>query len=255
MLQSELNNIGVVILAAGQGRRMGSELPKVMHTLNEKPLIEHVVERVKSSGVCDNLVVVVSKDHTLIQDHVGDRARYAIQEKQLGTGHATAAACEAIGNVDHVVVLYGDMPFIEPESIRRLVETHRGENSVLTVLTATTPDFTDWKSAFETFGRVVRNDEGNVQKIVEWKDADEDILKIKELSTCFFCFDAAWLWDRLAQLDNTNAQEEYYLTDLVTFAIGEGHRIHTAPVALHEAMGVNRKEDLEILGKIINPKS
>lgn len=247
MLQSELNNIGVVILAAGQGRRMGSELPKVLHTLNSKPLIEHVVERVEASGVCDSPVIVVSKDHTLIQDHLGDRARYAIQERQLGTGHATAAAREGLKDVEHVVVLYGDMPFVEPASISRLVETHREQDGVLTVLTTTTPDFTDWRSAFETFGRVVRDDEGNVRRIVEWKDADEEILNIKELSTCFFCFDAAWLWDHLARLDNNNAQEEYYLTDLVTFAIGEGHRIHTAPVALHEAMGVNRKEDLELL--------
>lgn len=230
---------------------MKSTIPKVMSLLHDRPLVDHVVGNAEASRVVARPVVVVSAKHTLVQEHLGDRADYVIQSAPLGTGHAVMSAESALrGAVDHVVVLYGDMPFLRPESIERLVSEHVREQATFTLLTATTPDFEDWRSAFKTFGRIVRDTAGSLERIVEWKDATDDEKGIRELSTCYFCFEADWLWSRLRELKNNNTQQEYYLTDLVSLAIRERARIHLLPVALGEVIGVNTPEDLATAHRI-----
>ena len=225
-----------------------------MTPLKGKPLIDHVVSHVESSKVAAMPIVVVSPKHTEVQDYLGTRAWYVMQPEQLGTGHAVRMAEPALkGHADHVIVLYGDMPFLREASIRRLAEAHVAAKAVVSIMTVVTPDFADWRSAFQTFGRIVRNGKGEIERIVECKDANEEELKIKELSTCYFCFDAPWLWEHLQKLSNSNEQKEYYLTDLVGMAIAEGQRINSVPVDLIEAVGVNSQKDLAVVQNLSFP--
>lgn len=224
---------------------MQSDLPKVLHTLKDKTLIEHVVQAVKGAGVTDKPIVIVNDKHTQIQDTLGARARYVVQKEQLGTAHAVMQAEGFLkGMVEQVVVLYGDMPFITSESVRRLVEEQSFSGAAMTLMTVMVPDFEGWRVQFSDFGRVIRDEKGAIQKIVERKDASKEELEVKECNTAYFCFDAAWLWVHLHSLSNDNAQREYYLTDLVHVAISEGARIHTIPVDPKEAIGINSKEHL-----------
>lgn len=240
-------NIGIVILAAGDGTRMKSPTPKVMSPLHGRPLVSHVVGNVEESGCCDKPVVVVCKNHTLVQDHLGDRAAYVVQEKQLGTGHATATAQPLLeGNVDHVIVLYGDMPFLKGDSIQRLIDRHVERENVVTLMTTTVPHFEGEYAGFYSFGRIIRREsDGHIAKIVEKKDSNEDELLVRELNTSYFCFNAAWLWEHVNQIQNNNTQGEYYLTDLLQIAIDEGQKISSIDIDPKEAMGVNTLEDLE----------
>jgi len=241
------NSIGVVILAAGDGKRMKSELPKVMHELRGKPLIDHVVGNVEASGVADRIVVVVSPKHTLVQDCLGDRAEYVIQQEQLGTGHAAAQAQAILrGQVGHVITLYGDMPLVSGQSLKALAEKHVAGETAMSMLTAAVSDFEDWRvSLYTNFGRIVRSEDGEVAKSVEFRDTTEEEKAVKELSTCIYCFKTDWLFDHLARLDTDNAQGEYYLTDLVGMAVEERVGISTAHIDAEEAIGINSKEDLE----------
>ncbi|PIR02931.1 MAG: hypothetical protein COV60_03045 [Candidatus Magasanikbacteria bacterium CG11_big_fil_rev_8_21_14_0_20_43_7] len=242
------NTVGVVILAAGHGTRMKSEIPKVMHELNGKPLVGHVVDNAIASGITQKPVVVVSSAGTLVRAYFGDRVEYAVQEKQLGTGHATAAATKVVSkDAEHIVVLYGDMPMLRPESIQRLVHRHIERDNTVTVMTVTVPSFEAPYTPFFGFGRIVRNQRtGHIEQIVEKKDCTDVQLEIKELNTSFFSFKADWLWSHITKLQNTNAQQEYYLVDLLKLAIDEGQRVSAVATDPHEAMGINSPEDFQV---------
>ena len=247
MSKTNWDNVQIIILAAGKGKRMNFPLPKVMLPLHGKPLVEHVVDAALGSSCQSSPVVVVSPQSPVIS-HLGSKVTYAIQEEQLGTAHAVLSAAPDISqSAKHIVVLYGDMPFIRSDSIDRLIETHLHTQATLTMLTAMTPDFLQWRKLFETFGRVVRDSAGDFDCIVEWKDASAKELQIRELSTCYFCFSAQWLWSCLKTLSTNNAQKEYYLGDLLQLAKIQGKNIATAPVALEEAIGINRPEDLKTI--------
>src|SRR3989338_4532957 len=227
----------IVILAAGDGKRMKSELPKMMHTLAGKPLVEHVLDNAVSSGLCEKPIVVVSARHTLVQDYLKEKAEYVIQQEQLGTGHAVAVTeSKLAGLVDEVIVLYGDMPFLKAESIRKLAQHHAKSSAVLTLFTTTPSDFSGWQRAFYAFGRIIRDTAGNIARVVDVRDASEKELEIKEVSTCFFCFKADWLWDHLKKLNKNNAQQEYYLTDLLKMAFDEGAKVESLDLDTKEAI-------------------
>jgi bifunctional UDP-N-acetylglucosamine pyrophosphorylase/glucosamine-1-phosphate N-acetyltransferase len=241
------NRVGIVILAAGKGKRMQSNMLKVMHELNGRPLIDYVVGSVEKSGVDGKPVVVVCAEDPAVQNFLNDRAKYAVQTERLGTGHAVSVAEEKLRDeVGTVVVLYGDMPFIKPESIRKLVERHLERDNKITLMTAKVEDFNDWRGALSDYGRIIRGGEENhIVKIVEKKDATPEELEIKELNPAFFCFNADWLWKNLKLLKNNNAQGEYYLTDLVGLAFGEGQKLSSVDIDPKEAVGINTKENLE----------
>lgn len=247
MLPNNLPNIGIVILAAGEGKRMRSEVPKVMQPLRGKPLIEYVVRAVEEARLVEKPIIVVGVKHTLVQDYLLDRATYVVQAQQLGTGHAvTTAEGELKGKADQIVVLYGDMPFVKSSSVSRLVEEHVKEENVITFMTITVPNFEEWRRYFYDFSRIVRDEGGRVVKDVQMKDATAAELELKELNTCYFCFRAQWLWERLRQLRTDNKQGEYYLTDLIRMAVEEGAKIGTVAVDEKEAIGVNTKEHLDL---------
>lgn len=247
------NNVGVVILAAGHGTRMKSELPKVMHELNGKPLVAHVVDNARAAGIVQKPVVVVSPKSDLVREYFGDTVEYAVQEEQLGTGHATAAAESVLkGRVDHVVVLYGDMPFFRAESIARLVKRHEERKNILTLMTVTVPNF-DWAyTPFRGFSRIVRGEDGHIIKDVQVKDASPEELTIHECNPSVYCFSSDWLWSHLQNLKNDNAQGEYYLTDLIAMAIEEGVAISSIATDPHEALGINSREDFDLAQKAMS---
>lgn len=242
-----MNKVAIVILAAGDGKRMKTGIPKVMNELKGKPLVGHVVEAVEHTGLVDKPVVVVCANHTLVQDYVGERAMYVVQEKQLGTGHAVGVAEPLLkGKADTIVVLYGDMPFIRPASIQKLVREHAASQNVLTLMTVTVPDFADWRTQFNDFGRIIRDTSGHIVNVVEKKDATSEQLTITEVNPSYICFSASWLWNNLYKVSNSNAQGEYYLIDLIKIAFEQGDTVGTVAIDPKEAVGINTKEHLDI---------
>ena len=240
----------VVILAAGKGKRMGAEVPKVLVTVKGKPMIEYLVRAVIKSGIDQHPVIVVSPDNKeFIEKALHKYAcRFAVQSKQLGTGHALACAKKAIGKrADHFFVFYGDHPFVKATTIRRIGFSHNG---VITIMTTGVRDFKGWRRNFYHWGRVLRN-YGHIKAIVEFKDADEEIRKVREVNPAMYCFNAKWLWQNIDKLKNDNVQQEYYLTDLIKLAFKEGLRVESFPIDPEEAMGINTKEELEIAKKLV----
>lgn len=240
----------VVVLAAGKGKRMKSELPKTLTLVNGKPILGYVLEAIRVSGMDTQPVIVVGHGREHICDAFGQQCQYAIQEEQLGTGHALRCAKEQASDADAVMVLYGDHPFISAESITRLAEEHAQKQNTLTMMTVTVPSFEGWYQAFLNMGRIVRDVNGALVGIREYKDASEETRAIQEVNPALFCFDAAWMWAQLDALKNENAQGEYYLTDLVAMAFEQGKSISTIPLAPEEAIGINSPEERELAERL-----
>jgi bifunctional UDP-N-acetylglucosamine pyrophosphorylase/glucosamine-1-phosphate N-acetyltransferase len=243
-------NTQIIILAAGHGKRMQSELPKALTSLRGKPFIKHVLDAVSSSGVCNNPIIVIGQKGDQVRDVLGLNYLYAVQAEQLGTGHAVMIAEDMVKNADIVVVLYADHPLVSAKTIKNLIDTHKNKNAILTMATAIVPDFLDWRKTFLSFGRFVRDNNGEIKKIIEVKDATEKDLEIKEVNPAYMCFDAKWMWKHLHMLKNENAQNEYYLTDLVGMAFSENQNITSISIDPREALGVNTKEQLELVEQL-----
>jgi len=243
-------NTQIIILAAGHGKRMQSELPKALTPLRGKPFVKHVLDAVASSKVCDNPIIVIGQKGDQVRDVLGSSYSYAVQSEQLGTGHAVMIAEDIAKDSDTIVVLYADHPLVSAETIKNLIDTHKQKKAVLTMATAIVPDFLDWRKAFLSFGKFVRDEKGEIKKIVEVKDATEEELEIKEVNPAYMCFDAKWMWEHLHMLKNENAQNEYYLTDLVGMAFSENQNITSISIDPREALGVNTKEQLKLIEQL-----
>ncbi len=250
------NNIGLVILAAGKGTRMqeglGNNEPKVLQSINGTPMIELLLNNINGANVAKPHVIVVGYGADQVQQRLGGGYEYVRQSKLLGTGHAVMQARGALRGYEHIVVLNGDVPLVSAKIVDDLARAHVKNNNVITVATLTVEDFKDYRSVLKAYGRVVRNESGNIKKIVEYKDADPTEKKIKELNAGYFCFNAKWLWDHLEKLDNKNAQGEFYLVDVVAMAAKEGRRIEALGVDTRSGLGANTPEDLKRLEEVIN---
>lgn len=229
--------LAVVILAAGKGTRMKSDLPKVLHRLAERPLIDHVIHTAQKLKPTQ-IVLVIGHEADLIRQTIGDAVDYTEQRRQLGTGHAVAQA--EILLRDHpgnVLVLYGDMPLLTETTLRQLIDLqidNPGPLSMLTVI-ADNP---------RGFGRILRDDEGTVLAIVEEADCTPEQLEIKELNVGVYCIQADWLWPNLARIE-MSPKGEYYLTDLVAIAVRQGHQVGVVTTPdLVETMGINTPQHL-----------
>jgi bifunctional UDP-N-acetylglucosamine pyrophosphorylase / glucosamine-1-phosphate N-acetyltransferase len=244
--------IQVVVLAGGLGRRMNSDLPKALIPFRGKPIVSHVLDAVKDSGVCDRPTVVVGVGREQVMRELGDGYQYVVQEKQLGTGHAVLSTEHALlGKAENIMVLYADMPFISSGTIRKLAQKHLNEKTKMTMAIAQLPDFDDWRAIFyKSFSRIIRDKDGEIIKDVQFKDATEEERETTEVSPCYFCFDSTWLWSKLRTLQTDNFQHEYYLTDLVEIAIKEKTKIGYILVDAVEALAANSKEDLAILDSV-----
>ncbi|RYG26839.1 bifunctional UDP-N-acetylglucosamine diphosphorylase/glucosamine-1-phosphate N-acetyltransferase GlmU [bacterium] len=224
-----------IVLAAGKGTRMKSDLPKVLHPVCGLPMVAHVVRALRGAGV-ERIVVVVGHGGEKVQEALGDSVEYAWQREQLGTGHAVRCAVDALqGHEGPVVIASGDTPLVTQETMAELLQTH-GDRA-LTVATAILDDPTG-------YGRIVRDATGKPTRIVEQKDASPEQRSIREVNAGLYAFDAQVLFALLPRLRNANAQNEYYLTDLVQMASGDGLAVdaHTADAALLQ--GVNDRWQL-----------
>ncbi|HEB98984.1 MAG TPA: UDP-N-acetylglucosamine diphosphorylase/glucosamine-1-phosphate N-acetyltransferase [Thiotrichales bacterium] len=225
----------IVILAAGQGTRMRSTLPKVLHPLAGRPLLEHVIGTARQLEA-RAIHVVYGHGGELVRERLGGLdVNWVEQAEQLGTGHAVAQAMPAVGDDARVLVLYGDVPLIGADTLRRLAEVAADG---LGLLTAELDDPTG-------YGRILRDGEGRVVGIVEHKDASPEQLAIREINTGFLAAAAADLRRWLGALSNDNAQGEYYLTDIVGMATAEGLPVNAvSPGAIDEILGVNDRVQL-----------
>lgn len=250
----------IIILAAGQGRRMGGkDIPKPLVPLAGRTLLHRLLDAVHESGVDDSPLLIVGALGKKVREACADYSCVE-QKEQLGTGHAVMIAEEHLQHYrpdhDNVLVLYGDHPFVKPETIKKLDAEHRKQGSVVTMMTLQLPDFEDWRKVYWTFGRIQRDENGEVVGIIEFKDATEEQRKISEVSPSFFCFEKKWLWENIKKLEKNNANGEYYLTDLIQLAHDQGERIAslvvTDPV---EGIGVNTPEELALAEKLLDQNS
>jgi len=228
--------LSIIILAAGQGTRMRSALPKVLHPLAGRPLLDHVIDAAEALGAGSVHVVYGHSGEQVRERLAARRVSWVEQAEQLGTGHAVAQALPAVADGDRVLVLYGDVPLIGADTLRRLLAAAEGGRFGL--LTAEMADPTG-------YGRILRDAAGRVTGIVEQKDATPAQLHIGEINTGFLAVDAAPLKRWIARLGNDNAQGEYYLTDVIAQAAAEGVVIETvAPDTPAEILGVNNRAQL-----------
>ena len=238
----------IIILAAGHGKRMQSDVPKVLSLLHEKPLVHHLLEHVLESGVSTSPVFVVGQKREQVMASLGDQYRYVIQTEQLGTGHAVLSAESVLKDSgNNIMVLFGDMPYLSATTIRALADMQKNSGAVMTMATVQVPDFDEWRAGFFDFSRVIRSQDGTIVRTVEKKDATENELTITEVNPCYLCISNDWLWEHLRKLKNANSQGEYYLTDLIGMAVAENAKIASISIDPKEALGVNTKENLEIL--------
>ncbi|MEO7742118.1 MAG: bifunctional UDP-N-acetylglucosamine diphosphorylase/glucosamine-1-phosphate N-acetyltransferase GlmU [Usitatibacter sp.] len=233
----------VVVLAAGQGKRMHSDLPKVLHPLAGRTLLRHVLATARALEP-RRLCVVVGHGAQAIRDDIRDAdVSWALQEQQLGTGHAVLQALPQLDDGGTVVILYGDVPLISAATLHALLEA-AGEDK----LALLTQELADPKG----YGRIARDPSGRVTRIVEEKDASPGDRAIREVNTGIMAMPRARLGQWLARLRNDNAQGEYYLTDLVAAAVADGTSIEVRhPAAAHECLGVNSKAELAAVERIL----
>ncbi|MBN1147138.1 MAG: bifunctional UDP-N-acetylglucosamine diphosphorylase/glucosamine-1-phosphate N-acetyltransferase GlmU [Anaerolineales bacterium] len=231
--------VKTVILAAGQGTRMRSSLPKVLHPLLGKPMIQYALDNAWAVTGLEP-VVVVGHDAQRIRQVVGERAQFVLQEPQLGTGHAVQQAETLLllgGHRGWVLVTYGDMPLLTQETLSRVVQAQQAHSGPLTILTILSDDA-------RGFGRVVRDDAGRVQAIVEQAQATPEQLAIRELNAGVYCFAAEWLWEALRRVQ-LSPKGEYYLTDIVSIAAQQGLSVQTLVADdPQEAIGINTRVHL-----------
>jgi len=239
-------NTKVVILAAGKGKRMESENPKVLHEVRGKHMIRHLLEEVEKFSI-EKPIVVVGYKGELVRKELGEGAIYVEQTEQLGTAHAVAAARIAARDAKHILVLQGDQPFVSAVTLLGLLRAHTESGAKITLATSELPNFDDWRSAFTAYGRILRSNDTLL--IREYRDATTLEKGIKEVNAGVYVFEAKWLWENLGKIGNQNAQKEYYLTDLLRLGSEEGVKIETVAIDPEEALGANSKEELEILEK------
>lgn len=236
----------IIILAAGKGTRMGSDLPKVLVKLKGQSMIRHLMKAVCGSGVDDRPIVVVSPDNKqLIEDELSDyNVIYAVQERQLGTGHAVNCARSLVeGDYDNILVLYGDHPFLTAKSIAKFADS---KPEALTIMPTLLPDFEGWHHNFYHLGRIARDESGLVRGIIEFKDASDKDKEILEINMGFMCFNRDWLFNNIDNLNSENKANEFYLTDLVKIAAFQGAKIDSIMIEPRESMGINSREELAI---------
>ncbi len=228
-----MNMLDIVILAAGQGSRMKSSLPKVLHTVGGKPMLQHVIDNASTLSNA-RLHIVIGHGAEKVETMLSDQAvEFALQTEQLGTGHAVAQAMPGVSDNGVVLVLYGDVPLTRSETMAELVKI--AEDGDFGLLTVSLADPTG-------YGRIVRSDAGDVEAIVEHKDASKAELKITEVNTGILALPSALLKQWIPQLSANNAQGEYYLTDIIAMAAKQGVRIQAIhPATEQEVQGVNNR--------------
>ena len=240
-----------IILAAGQGKRIKSDIPKVLHKVCGKEMVNHVIDNMRKAEI-EDVNVIIGKGAELVKEGTRDKnVSYSLQEEQLGTGHAVKCAKDFLEGKDGVVAIFaGDAPLTKVETIEKLINDHIEKNNSATLLSAFVDDPTG-------YGRIIRSGD-EVLKIVEHKDCNEEELKVNEMNAAMYVFDIKKLLDSLDKLSNDNAQGEYYLTDVIGILKEAGDRVGAVVTEYEDTIGVNSRVQLaeaeEILRKRINTK-
>ncbi|MBD3226151.1 MAG: NTP transferase domain-containing protein [Caldithrix sp.] len=238
------------IMAAGKGTRMKSDLPKVIHKLNGRPMVHYVIELAQRLQSQKTILIIGHKSDMVEEVCQGMNVEFALQKEQLGTGHAVQMTEPLLRDFDgDVLVLSGDVPLLTVETLMDLVKGHHKHSAVATLLTSELDNPTG-------YGRVVRNREGFVQKIVEHKDSSPDELKINEINVGIYIFDAKNLFRALKLVDNNNAQGEYYLPDVISIFINDGKKVNAVKTKnFDETRGINNIEQLKKAETILKSRS
>lgn len=239
--------LNAIILAAGKGTRMKSDLPKVLHKIHDKALVEYVIDAVQAAGI-EKTCLVIGYKADEIKSNVKRDVEYAFQAEQLGTGHAVMCAKEFIEDDGDTLVLCGDTPLITGDTLKNLIQYHRDNNYYVTVLSAVMDDPTG-------YGRIVRDDNGDFLKNVEHKDASEEERKITEINSGMYIFNSKELKAGLGSLTTDNAQGEYYLPDVITVIRKKGFKVGAFKVNdASEIFGINTIEQLQTATKILEDR-
>lgn len=240
-----MSKMKAIILAGGKGTRMKSELPKVLHKVYDKCIIDYVCDACMEAGIKDQYVIVGHKSELVI-DHLKDRnVTCCLQKEQLGTGHAVMQAEQYINDDDLILIVNGDMPLISPYTIKSFIsflELGNYDGALVSAVFDKTP----------AYGRIIRDSYGNLAKIVEQKDCNEEELAIEEVNIGLYCFKGKHLKESFKKLDNNNAQKEYYITDIPYHIINVGGRVGVYMIQdPDETQGINSRSDLSIVTRTL----
>ncbi|ADG81024.1 UDP-N-acetylglucosamine pyrophosphorylase [Thermincola potens JR] len=241
-------DVAAIILAAGKGTRMKSDLPKVLHKAAGEPMICHVLHAVSKAGI-EKTVVIIGHGAEQVKELLGGQVEFALQAEQLGTGHAVMQTEEVLGSWSgDVLVLCGDTPLITSGTLKRLVTGHKTAGNTATVLTAILEDPSG-------YGRIIRGKSGDVEKIVEQKDASPEELRVKEINTGFYCFKARELYQALREITPVNAQGEYYLTDVLEIMKKKNLKVGAVTAEdSEEILGINNRSQLAQAEKVLRQR-
>ena len=241
-----------IILAAGKGTRMKSDMPKVLHTIFEKTLLGYVIDAVNNTGIADENFVIVGHQAERVEEYINknyDNAKCVLQSPQLGTGHAVSMALPYLKDFDgEVIILCGDTPLITSETIKEFVEAHRNLKSDITVMSAIFENPTN-------YGRIIRNSNNTLNSIVEEKDATLEQKAVKEINAGIYCLNWAKIKPAFSQLKTNNAQGEYYLTDIIKWGNEQNLSVNAYTLKDNEEIyGINSKSNLAEATKLLNRK-
>ena len=241
-----------IILAAGKGTRMKSDMPKVLHTILEKTLLGYVIDAVNNTGIADENFVIVGHQAERVEEYINknyDNAKCVLQSPQLGTGHAVSMALPYLKDFDgEVIILCGDTPLITSETIKEFVEYHRENQSELTVMSAIFENPTN-------YGRIIRNQDGSLNSIVEEEDATPEQKAVKEINAGIYCINWAKIKPAFNELTSNNAQGEYYLTDIIKWGNEKNLSVNAYTLKNNEEIfGINSKTHLAEATKMLNNK-
>lgn len=244
----QMTNIYAVILAAGKGTRMKSKLYKVLHPVCGKPMVEHVIDQISNLHT-QKIVTIVGHGAEKVKGYLGDKSEFALQAEQLGTAHAVRQAEEILAKEDGcTLVVCGDTPLIKSETMESLVKYHQEQEAKATILTA-------YAEHPDGYGRIIRSQEGTVERIVEHKDASVDERQVKEINTGTYCFDNRALFETLKKVSNDNVQGEYYLPDVIEILKDAGEKVTAYQTQdFDETLGVNDRVALSQAEKIMRER-
>lgn len=243
-----MSKLKAVILAAGKGTRMKSDLPKVVHTIDGKCLVDYAIEAAKGAGADEVCLVVGYKSDVVKESIQNEDVTFAMQEEQLGTGHAVKCAKDFMGEDGQTMILFGDTPLITAKTLKNLADYHKEKGNTVTVLSAMMEDPTG-------YGRIIRDEKGNFVKSVEHKDANEKELASHEVNSGMYIFDTKELKEALEKITPNNAQGEYYLPDTLTIIKEKGLRVDAYALDNPEDItGVNDQEQLKAATEIIHAR-
>lgn len=243
-----MSELTAVILAAGKGTRMKSALPKVLHKVGGKPMVQHVLDAAKKAGAVQSIVVIGFGAES-VQHSIGSQAGFAIQAEQLGTGHAVMQTKDILANTQGtIMVLCGDTPLLSGDLLLKLYQEHQSQGAKATVLTAVMPDPSG-------YGRVIRGQDKQVLRIVEQKDAAPGELSVNEINTGIYCFEAKELFAALSGITPNNNQGEYYLTDVIGILVNQGDKVWAVPANdYQDTMGINSRVQLAEAEQILRKR-